>query len=53
MKSAYWNSATGRRPSIAEPTAMPTIVSSAIGVSITRSVPNRSRNPSVTLKAPP
>ena len=36
MKSAYWNSATGRRPSIAAPTAMPTIVSSAIGVSITR-----------------
>ena len=53
MKSAYWNSATGRSPSIADPTAMPTIVSSAIGVSITRLPPNRSMNPSVTLKAPP
>ncbi len=53
MKSAYWNSATGRRPSIAEPTAIPTIVSSAMGVSITRSAPNRSMNPSVTLNAPP
>ena len=53
MKSAYWNSATGRRPSIAAPTAMPTIVSSAIGVSITRWVPKWSTNPSVTLNAPP
>ena len=53
MKSAYWNSATGRRPSIAAPTDIPTIVSSAMGVSITRSGPNRSMNPSVTLKAPP
>ena len=53
MKSEYWNSAIGRQPSIAAPTANPTIVSSAIGVSITRSGPNRSRNPSVTLKAPP
>ena len=53
MKSEYWNSAIGRQPSIAAPTANPTIVSSAIGVSCTRSGPNRSRNPSVTLKAPP
>ena len=53
MKSAYWNSATGRSPSIAAPIAMPTIVSSAIGVSITRSAPKRSMNPSVTLNAPP
>jgi hypothetical protein len=53
MKSAYWNSATGRKPSIADPTDIPMIVSSAIGVSITRSSPNRSRKPSVTLKAPP
>ena len=42
MKSEYWNSAIGRNPSIAEPIAIPTIVSSAIGVSITRSAPNRS-----------
>src|SRR3954465_12649929 len=53
MKSEYWNSAIGRHPSIAAPTAKPTIVSSAIGVSITRSEPNPSRNPSVTLNAPP
>ena len=53
MKSAYWNSAIGRNPSMAAPTDMPTIVSSAIGVSITRSGPNRSMNPSVTLNAPP
>ena len=53
MKSAYWNSATGRSPSIAAPTDIPTIVSSAIGVSITRSGPKRSMNPSVTLNAPP
>src|SRR4029450_7851479 len=53
MKSAYWNSATGRRPSIAAPSAVPTIVSSTIGVSITRVGPNRSMNPSVTLNAPP
>ena len=53
MKSAYWNSATGRSPSIAEPIAVPTIVSSAIGVSITRSAPKCSMKPSVTLNAPP
>ena len=53
MKSEYWNSATGRSPSIAEPTAIPTIVSSTIGVSITLAAPNRSKNPSVTLNAPP
>ena len=34
MKSEYWNSAIGRQPSIAAPTANPTIVSSAIGVSM-------------------
>ncbi len=38
---------------MAEPMAIPTMVSSAIGVSITRSGPNRSMNPSVTLNAPP
>ena len=32
---------------------MPTIVSSAIGVSITRSGPKCSMKPSVTLNAPP
>src|SRR5712691_2760782 len=53
MKSAYWNSTTGRRPSCAAPTAIPTVASSAMGASSTRSGPNRSMNPSVTLKAPP
>jgi hypothetical protein len=38
---------------MAAPSAAPTIVSSTIGVSITRCGPNRSMNPSVTLNAPP
>src|SRR4051812_36141983 len=53
MKSEYWNSAIGRHPSIAAPTANPTIVSSAIGVSITRPGPNPPRNPPANLNAPP
>ena len=53
MKSEYCSSTTGRIPSIAAPMAIPVKVSSAIGVSITRSSPKRSMNPSVTLNAPP
>ena len=40
-------------PSTAAPIALPMIADSASGVSITRSGPNSSRKPSVTLKAPP
>ena len=46
------SSTTGRSPPIAEPTPMPTIVFSEIGVSRTRRSPNSSRSPSVTLNAP-
>ena len=46
------SSTTGRRPSIAEPTPMPTIVFSEIGVSRTRFSPNSSSRPAVTLNAP-
>ena len=46
------SSTTGRSPAIAEPTPMPTIVFSEIGVSRTRRSPNSSSSPSVTLKAP-
>src|SRR4051812_13045144 len=53
MKSANCISATGRMPSIAAPTAVPTIADSASGVSHTRSAPNSSTKPSVTLNAPP
>src|SRR5690348_845121 len=53
MKSANCISQTGRMPSIAAPTAVPTIADSASGVSHTRSGPNSSMNPSVTLNAPP
>src|SRR3954463_11763386 len=53
MKSANCISATGRIPSIAAPTAVPTIADSASGVSHTRSGPNSSKKPSVTLNAPP
>src|SRR3954471_9901251 len=53
MKSANCISATGRMPSIAVPTAAPTIADSASGVSQTRSAPNSSMKPSVTLNAPP
>src|SRR5438105_2229392 len=45
-------STTGRRPSIAAPTAAPTKPSSAIGVSMTRSAPNSFRNPAVILYEP-
>src|SRR4051812_32817323 len=53
MKSANCISATGRMPSTAAPTAVPTIADSASGVSHTRSGPNSSMKPSVTLNAPP
>jgi hypothetical protein len=46
------SSTTGRRPVIAEPTPMPTIVFSEIGVSRTRFSPNSSSSPAVTLNAP-
>ena len=46
------SSTTGRRPVIAAPTPMPTIVFSEIGVSRTRFSPNSSSRPAVTLKAP-
>ncbi len=46
------SSTTGRSPTIALPTPMPTIVFSEIGVSRTRSSPNSSSSPFVTLKAP-
>jgi len=41
------------RDEVREPTAVPMIADSASGVSITRSAPNSSESPSVTLKAPP
>src|SRR3990172_8742681 len=53
MKSENSISATGRRPFIAIPIAMPTIPTSFSGVSITRSCPNRRNNPSVARKTPP
>jgi len=53
MKSMNWNSATGRMPVSEAPNAAPTMADSAMGVSMTRSGPKRSMNPSVTLKAPP
>src|SRR3954462_10161877 len=53
MKSANCISQTGRMPSIAAPTAVPTIACSASGASHTRPGPNSSMNPSVTLNAPP
>ena len=46
-------SATGRWPWSAAPTAAPTMSDSAMGVSTTRSGPNSSSKPAVTLKAPP
>ena len=46
------SSTTGRRPVMAAPTPMPTIVFSEIGVSRTRFSPNSSSRPAVTLKAP-
>src|SRR4051794_33833072 len=53
MKSANWNSTTGRNPTRAAPAARPVKPVSAIGVSTTRRGPNLSRKPLVTLKAPP
>ena len=53
MKSANCISATGFMPSMAQPTAAPMIAFSASGVSQTRSAPNSSMKPSVTLNAPP
>jgi hypothetical protein len=53
MKSANCISQTGFIPSIAAPIEAPMIMFSASGVSSTRSAPNSSMNPSVTLKAPP
>src|SRR5512140_2628716 len=53
MKSEHSISATGRRPFIAIPIAIPTIPTSFSGVSITRSGPNRWSNPSVARKTPP
>src|SRR6516165_8638993 len=53
MKSANWNSTTGRSPTSAAPAARPVKPDSSIGVSTTRLAPNSSRNPLVTLNAPP
>ena len=53
MKSANCISAIGRIPTTAAPMAVPMIPDSASGVSITRSGPNSSMKPSVTLNAPP
>ena len=53
MKSANWNSTTGRSPMSAAPQASPVKPDSAIGLSMTRRGPNRSRKPLVTLNAPP
>ena len=53
MKSENCISAIGRMPSVAAPIAQPMIADSASGVSITRSGPNSSMKPSVTLNAPP
>ena len=46
------SSTTGRSPTIAAPTPIPTIVFSEIGVSRTRFSPNSSSRPFVTLNAP-
>ena len=53
MKSENCISQTGFIPSIAAPVAAPRIMFSASGMSMMRLEPNSSRNPSVTLKAPP
>ena len=52
-KSLNISSATGRRPVMAAPMAAPMIACSLMGVSRTRSGPNRSSRPSVVLKTPP
>ena len=46
------SSATGRMPAIAAPTGEPMIADSEIGVSMTRSVPNRSTRPAETREMP-
>src|SRR5579875_1725455 len=52
-KSANISSTTGRMPSTAAPTPRPMKAVSEIGVSITRSAPNRSNSPPVAPKMPP
>ena len=52
MKLTVIISATGRRPDMAAPIAVPMMISSAIGVSSTRFSPNSFINPRVTLKEP-
>ncbi|MPN47225.1 hypothetical protein SDC9_194826 [bioreactor metagenome] len=52
-KSPYCRSATGRMPIIADPTHTPASMISEIGVFKTRSYPNSSPKPLVTVKAPP
>ena len=49
----YISSTTGRRPTIAAPTAVPQMAASLIGVLKTRSRPNASSSPLVSLNAPP
>ncbi len=53
MKSQIWISTIGRIPATAAPTPIPTNDGSEIGVSRTRSSPNRSRSPRETWKIPP
>ncbi len=53
MKSTNCISRTGRIPWIASPTPAPTMRVSEMGVSTTRSEPNRSSSPSLALNAPP
>ena len=52
MKFTVIISATGRKPDMAAPMAVPTMISSAIGVSSTRLSPNSFIKPRVTLKEP-
>ena len=53
MKSANWISAIGSKPCSAIPIATPTMPDSARGVSITRSSPNSSSQPSEIRNTPP
>ena len=52
-KSENISSPIGRRPVIAAPITAPTIACSLMGVSRTRSAPNRAKSPSVVLNTPP
>ena len=52
-KSKYINSTTGRRPFMAAPQPVPQMQASLMGVLKTRSRPNASSSPLVTLNAPP